>query len=88
MGGLICAVHRNAVLRFEQVPTKESQTKEFDKQIRELLNVTTIADSVVNETPHGQEVCDILAKNSFTHADRQKLLDIVEHLYEAAPPLS
>jgi len=86
MGGLVCAVHRNAVLRFEQVPTKDQQAKEFDKQIRELLNVTTIAEAVVNETSHGQEVCDILAKASFTHADRVKLFDIVEQLYESAAP--
>ena len=82
MGGLVCAVHRNAILRFEEVPTKHKEVVQFDEQIRDLLNVTTIAEAVVNETPKGQEVCDILSKHEFSHADRITLLAVVESLYE------
>ena len=82
MGGLVCAVHRNAILRFEEVPTKHREVVEFDQQMRDLLNVTTIAEAVVNETQKGQEVCDILAKHEFSHVDRTTLLAVVEGLYE------
>lgn len=86
MGGIVCAIHRNAVLRFQVVPTKPKDTKEFDQQIRQLLNVTTIANAV-DEVSYqlAHEVCDILAKPEFSTADRAKLLEVVDNLYTAAP---
>lgn len=82
MGGLVCAVHRNAVLKFQTVPTSPSDAAAFDDQIRQLYNAPTIAESIVSDTTDGMTACQILAKNTFTMQDRQKLLDIVESLYK------
>jgi hypothetical protein len=82
VGGLACAIPRQAVLRFQEVPTLPAKVKEFDAQMRELLSITTIAGAIVAETSRGQEVCDILAKTNWTRADRVTLFDVVEDLYE------
>lgn len=82
MGGLICAIPRQALLKFEAVPTTRHGQKEFDAQVRELYANPVIANAVATETTRGQEACDILGKEDFDHADRQALLDIVESLYE------
>lgn len=83
MGGLVCAIRRNAVLKFETVPAAPAQLRQFDEQMRTLLTAPGIAEAIVEETTRGQEVCDILAKPRWVHADRMTLLDIVEAIYEA-----
>lgn len=83
MGGLVCAIHRNAVLRFEEVPTNPAQIVKFDAQMRELYNSPTIAESIVAETDVGEEVCTVLSKHEWSHADRQMLLTTIEALYES-----
>lgn len=83
MGGLACAIPRQAVLRFEHVPTGHKNEKEFDEQVRELYANSIISTAVATETTRGQEACDILGKDKFTHADRVALFEIVESLYES-----
>lgn len=83
MGGLVCAIRRNAVLRFEEVPTAPAQVKQFDEQMRLLLTAPSVAEAIVADTTRGQEVCAILAKDKWTRADRVTLFDVVEDLYEA-----
>lgn len=83
MGGYVCMVHRNAVLKFTSVPTQPVQQAQFDEQIRHLY--TLIAQDVVNDTDQVETVCNILIKPSFTMEDRTKLLDVVESLYEPYP---
>ncbi len=83
MGGLVCAVHRNAVLQFQAIPTGPAQLLIFDKQLRELYNAPTVAESIVCEFPAKvKKVCDTLAKPSWTIEDRSYLLDVIESLYE------
>lgn len=83
MGGLVCMVHRQAVLEFQQMPTDASQLPEFDAQIRALYNVESIASSLVNDAPDKvKAVCETLAKPSFTQADRELLYGALESLYE------
>lgn len=85
MGGIVCFVHRNAVLRFQSVPTNPSLTAEFDVQIRQLYNAPGIAESLASDTTRTMEACLILAKSSFTHTDRVNLYEIIEDLYEGYP---
>lgn len=82
MGGAVCNVHRQAVLRFTTVPTLPVPQAQFDEQIRKLY--TLVAQDVVNEGK-GMEACAILAKPHFDMADRAALLDIIEDLYEPYP---
>lgn len=82
MGGIVCAIPRQALLRFESVPTSRKELREFDEQIRTLYSNPVIANSVATETARGQEACDILGKDEFTHTDRTTLFGIVESLYE------
>lgn len=82
MGGLVCAIRRNAILRFEEVPNKPKDIVKFDEQMRALFTAPSIAEAVEADTTRGQEVCDILSKHEFSHADRVALLGVVESLYE------
>lgn len=82
MGGVACALPRHALLRFETVPTSHKDQREFDEQIRQVYANPLVAVAVADETTHGEEVYHLLAKEQFTQADRQTLLDIVESLYE------
>ena len=84
MGGLVCNVHRNAVLEFTDIPSTPEKLKHFDAQMRQLYNTETIAIAVVTETTRGAEACAVLAKHDWSHADRVALLEIVEGLYEYA----
>ncbi len=43
------------------------------------------AQSVVNDTDDATEVCAILQKSSWTTADRQKLLDVVNEVCGGYP---
>jgi hypothetical protein len=81
MGGLICQIRRNAVLRFEAVPSRPSQVKQFDAQMRELLTAPGIAEAVAEDEPRGHEVCAILGKERWSQQDREKLFAVVEELY-------
>lgn len=81
IGGLVCKVHRNAALRFDAVPTEPSDKIVFDKQMRELFTLDSIATGVV-DAGHAEEVCTILAKEHFSQADRHTLFDLVEATYE------
>lgn len=84
IGGLVCQIHRNAVLQFESVPSAPKQIERFDEQIRELYNAPTIAESIVQDKPdQALKVCDTLAKTSWSMDDRTFLLDMVESLYES-----
>ena len=86
MGGIICNIHRQAVLEFQTVPTDVKQLPEFDAQIRELYNAPSIAESVVNDAADkALQVCATLAKPSFTQADREFLYGVIESLYEPYP---
>jgi len=81
MGGAVCLVHRNAVLRFEEVPTSPHDLVQFDQQIRDLYNVESIAQAVV-DAGKWQDVCDALAKHAFSQSDRTMLYNVIESLYE------
>ncbi len=85
MGGIVCAIPRQAILRFHSVPTARRDEKEFDEQIRDLYANPTIANAVATETQRAKDVCDILGKESFSDADRVVLLEVVESLYYVHP---
>lgn len=82
MGGLVCAIRRNAVLKFQAVPTSKGQVLAFDSQIRHLINAPGFAEAVAEDEAVGREVCEILAKKVFTHADRVRLLYVANEPYE------
>lgn len=81
MGGLVCEIHKNAVLRYQKVPTDAAGQAAFDVQIRELYNVNDVAQTIVNETTEGVAICKILMQPTFAQTDRQKLLDVINSLY-------
>lgn len=74
-------MHRNAILRFEEIPSGPLQMKKFDAQLRELFTLESIAEAVV-EGQYDMAVCDLLAKHQWTAAERAQLFEIVEELYE------
>jgi hypothetical protein len=79
-------VHRQAALQFQSVPTDPAQLPAFDAQIRKLYNVDEVAESVVNDAPdYVKQVCDTLAKQTFSNADRVLLLTVIESLYKPYP---
>jgi hypothetical protein len=80
MGGLVCMVHRQAMLEFQTIPTNPQDLKKFDAQIRRLYD--WVAQDLVNDVPEQvKTVCDILAKPDFDMADRTLLLNVIESLY-------
>lgn len=82
MGGLVCAVHRNAILRFQSIPTLDSDLAQFDTQIRQLIadySMDLVSD---NTTTKVKLLCAVLAKPKFNTEDRQFMLSMVEALYE------
>lgn len=82
MGGLVCAVHRNAILQFQTIPIDAAQLVQFDAQIRQLIadyDMNLVSD---NPTPVIEKLCAVLAKRKFDLVDRQFMLDLVEALYE------
>lgn len=80
MGGIPCLVDRQAILRFQTVPTTPPEQAQFDEQIRRLY--VAVAQSIADDAPaQAQEVCGILAQPEFSQANRQRLLDVIESLY-------
>lgn len=82
MGGVVCQILVKARLQFTTVPTNPSQLAAFDMQMRDIHFNDEYAQSVVNDTDDADAVCAILAKpnSSWTQADRQKLLDVVNEV--------
>lgn len=81
MGGIVCHIHRNAILRYESVPTGRHEIKEFDAQLRQLFGQQSIAEAVEAAGTYVR-VCDLLAKDQWTQAERTELYELVESLYE------
>lgn len=83
MGGVACALPRHALLLFDEVPTKKSDLKQFDEQIRQCYANTLIVQGVIEDFGDaiGVEAYKILALDSWTTADRERLLEILEGLY-------
>ena len=71
MGGLVCNIHKNAVITD---PTS-------DAQWRQLFAITDVAQAVVNDTDDAQKLCTILAKPSFSAADKVWFQQLVASLW-------
>lgn len=83
MGGLLCWARRSAILLFDSVPTNPAQLSEFDSQMRQLIATTGVTESLLSDKPGSMnQLCAVLGKQSWTSADREWLLDLVESLYE------
>ena len=82
MGGIVCNVRRNAILQFQTIPTNPAEIMKFDSQMRSLYAAPDIAETIADETTKGMQVCAILAKSTWTEADRDFLLDTIESLYQ------
>lgn len=80
MGGIVCHIHRNAILRFEGVPTKEKDKEEFDAQMRKLFSQESIAKAI-EENGTYMRVCDLLALKEWKDTERQELYDFLEATY-------
>jgi hypothetical protein len=85
MGGVVCRILVRAQLRFNAIPADPTQLAAFDTQMRKLHEDDEYAQSIVNETDDAQNVCNILAKHSWTDADRQFLLDVVNEICGSYP---
>ncbi len=82
MGGAACTVERFAILKFQAIPTSPADLAQFDTQMRQLYASPTISQSVVNDaTDKIESVCGLLAKPTWTLADRTALLAVIESLY-------
>jgi hypothetical protein len=81
MGGLPCLVDRQAILRFQSVPTAPADQAAFDSQIRQLYASPNISQAIVNDTDQAMAVCKILAQATFSQADRVKLLNTLNLLW-------
>jgi hypothetical protein len=81
MGGAVCLVHRNAILRFEIIPTGRHDLKEFDAQLRQCFTSSDIAKGVEEKGSYVR-VCALLAMEEWTLAERTELYAALEALYE------
>jgi hypothetical protein len=77
MGGATCAILIHAIVRFQSIPKDPAALLSFDEQMRACLSNDTIAQAIVNDTDDTKEVCAILEKPSFNHADRVKLWSVL-----------
>lgn len=82
MGGIVCAIHRRAVLRYASVPTGAADLKKFDKQLRKLINVVPIAAAIAEDEVRARKVCEVLAKTSWDPNERAFLFYSVKQAYE------
>jgi hypothetical protein len=83
MGGIPCLIQRNAILKYQTVPTDASNQAVFDDQMRRLY--VAVAQDIADDAPsQAQSVCTILAKTAFTQDDRTTLLTVIESLYPAS----
>lgn len=81
MGGIVCHIHRNAILRFETIPTGHHDLKEFDEQLRECFKQESIAKGIEEKGTH-LRVCALLEKHQWTLAERTELFASIEALYD------
>lgn len=81
MGGIVCHIHRNAILRFETIPTGHHDLKEFDVQLRQLFAQQSIAEGIEQKGTHIR-VCELLEKDEWTLSERTELFAQVEALYD------
>lgn len=88
MGGLLCWARRSAILKFDKVPTDPHQKQQFDDQMGELIAAPGVTESLLSDQPGAmKQLCAVLGKvtdgkRTWTDADRDWLLDLVESLYE------
>jgi hypothetical protein len=82
VGGIVCAIRRNAVLKFQTVPTSKGLVQAFDAQMRNLINSPGIAEAIAENEALGYEVCEILEHKVWSKPERERLLTIVNELYE------
>lgn len=71
MGGIVCAIHKNAVIT----------DPNSDTQWRHLFSITDVAQAVANDTDNADKLCTVLAKPSFSAADKVWLGQLVESLW-------
>jgi hypothetical protein len=71
MGGLVCEIHKNAVIT----------DPNSDAQWRQLFSITDVAQAVVNDTPSADKLCTVLAKPAFTAADKLWFGQLVASLW-------
>ena len=81
MGGIVCHIHRNAILRFETIPTGHHDLKEFDTQLRECFKQQSVAEGIEAAGTYSR-VCELLALEKWTLAERTELYAALEALYE------
>jgi hypothetical protein len=83
MGGLVCAIHYNAVVTADQTANPTA----WDAQMRQFFGNTEVEQSVVNETPYATELCTTLWKKpgTWTPTDRTFLLKVALALW---PPIT
>ena len=82
MGGIPCVVDRQAILRFQDVPTAPVQQAAFDDQIRQLYAHPHISQAISDDVPaEAGKVCDTLGKASFTQDDRKYLMATLNKLW-------
>lgn len=79
MGGIVCHIHRNAILRYKTIPTGRHELKEFDAQLRQLFAQQSIAEAIEAAGTY-MRVCDLLEKEEWTLAERTELYAAVEAL--------
>jgi hypothetical protein len=75
MGGIVCQILHNSVVTASQTDPA------FDAQMRTFFSSDEVAQSVVNETESADALCAILAKPSFSPADRTQLTNIAKSLW-------
>lgn len=81
MGGYACQIPHLAILRFDGIPTDQTQLPVFDEQLRKCFAQSNIVDGIVNAQT-AQAVCNILKYQSWTSAQRSALYGYLEDLYE------
>lgn len=82
MGGLVCAIPKHAILRFDGIPEGHNKLKEFDSQLRRCFEQPQIVEAVAN-TGRGEEAYHILEKQEWGSKDRSDLYEILNQaVYE------
>lgn len=72
MGGIVCQIFNNAIIT----------DPNSDAQWRELFSSGDVAQTIANETPSADKLCTILAKPSFSAADKAWFQQLMASLWE------
>ena len=87
MGGQVCAIIINSLVRYEEVPSNPAKRKELEAQLRQCYANPVIAERVGQDNNVAMTVCNVLEKEHLLPADLEYLLNTLpEYDNTLTPP--